>query len=301
MFTEIQTNKIIENWGEDMYLKILYELKKRAEEWKLTDLSFFESYSMNAIFFCTSKIYGECVLKIGGNFQNEEFIWEYNVLREYNGRRFVKIFENDIEVEAGKKVMLIERVSPGKMLQDEKNLDKRLAVFSEIFNGMHIKPRNAALYKKYTDGVNDCLDKTSRRDDCKDLYYHMQKAKDVYTSVSAVYNREMLLHGDLHYHNILMRHNGEYAIIDPQGRVGDSIFDIPRSILIEYYNNSVDERVKNINHIFEYFERSLNIPNEILRQCFYIETASFESWCASVGNYNINNVIFAEMMMKHGK
>jgi hypothetical protein len=63
----------------------------------------------------------------------------------------------------------MERVFPGKMLQDEKNLDKRLAVFSKIFNGMHIKPRNTALYKKYADGVNDCVDKISRRDDCKDL------------------------------------------------------------------------------------------------------------------------------------
>jgi streptomycin 6-kinase len=298
MFTETQISKIIETWGKDMYSKILNEIKICSEKWKLSGLSFFESYSMNAIFFCTSEIYGECVLKIGGNFQDEEFIWEYNVLREYNGRRFVKIFESDIEVETGKKVMLIERVFPGKMLQDEKNLDKRLAVFSEIFNGMHIEPRNAALYKKYADGVNDCVDKISRRDDCKDLYYHMMKAKDIYTSVSSIYNKEMLLHGDLHYHNILMGHNGKYAIIDPQGRVGDNIFDVPRYILIEYYNSPVDERIDAINHIIEYFERNLNIPNEILRQCFYIETASFESWCASVGNYNIDNVIFAEMMMR---
>jgi streptomycin 6-kinase len=298
MFTEIQKNKVIESWGNNVYLKILDEIKKCSEKWRLSSFSFFESYSMNAIFFCTSEIYGECVLKIGSNFQDDEFMWEYNVLREYDGRRFVKVFESDIEIETGKKVMLIERISPGKMLQDEKSLDKRLAVFSELFNGMHIRPQNTALYKKYADGVNDCVDKISRRNDCKDLYYHMMKAKDIYISVSAVYNREMLLHGDLHYHNILLRDNGKYVIIDPQGRVGDTIFDIPRYILIEYYNTPVDERINNINHIIEYFENSLNIPNEILRQCFYIETASFECWCASVGNYDIRNVSFAETMMK---
>jgi streptomycin 6-kinase len=298
MFTEIQINKIIENWGKDVYLKILDEIKIYSEKWKLSNMFFFESYSMNIIFFCTSEIYGECVLKIGGNFQDAEFIWEYNVLREYKGRRFVKVFESDIEIKTGKKIMLIERVSPGKMLQDEKSLDKRLAVFSELFNGMHIKPENTALYKKYADGINDCADSISRRTGCKDLYYQMMKAKDIYMSIAAVYNEEMLLHGDLHYHNILLRDNGKYAVIDPQGRIGDRIFDIPRYILIEYYNCSVDERIDSINHIIEYFESSLNIPNEILRQCFYIETAAFECWCASVGNYDINNVIFADTMMK---
>jgi hypothetical protein len=183
------------------------------------------------------------------------------------------------------------------MLKDEKSLDKRLALFSQLYKGLHIKPQDTTLYKRYADGVNDNVEKISIRNDCKDLYYHMQKAKDIYTSVSAIYNKNMLLHGDLHYHNILLRNDGKYAIIDPQGRVGDSIFDIPRSVLIEYYNTPVDERINNINHIFDFFEKDLNIPNEILRQCFYIETASFECWWASIGDYTIGNVVFAETMM----
>jgi streptomycin 6-kinase len=298
MFTDIQINKITESWGKGAHLKILKEIETYSKKWELSNLSFYESYSMNAIFSCTSEIYGECVLKIGNKFQDDEFLWEYNVLREYNGRSFVKVFESDIEIETGKKIMLIERISPGRMLQEEKNLDKRLTTFSELFKGLHIKPQNTALYKRYGDGINDCVEKMSKRNDCKDLYYYMMKAKDIHTSVSAIYNKEMLLHGDLHYHNILLRDNGKYAIIDPQGRVGDSIFDIPRYVLIEYYNMPVDERINNINHIFDFLEKDLNIPSEILRQCFYIETVSFECWWASIGDYTIGNVVFAETMMK---
>jgi streptomycin 6-kinase len=296
MFTETQINKIIEKWGQDVYLKILHLVNLYSEKWNLSDLGFCESYSMNAIFFCKSAIYGECILKVGLGFQEAEFIWEYNILREYNGRCFVKVYESDIETE--KKVMLIERVSPGKMLRDEKSLEKRLAVFSELINGMHIKPENSVIYKKYANGVRDCIEKTSKRKDCEDLHCHVLKAKDIYVSVCAIYKQEMLLHGDLHYHNILLRDNGKYAIIDPQGRIGDPVFDIPRYILIEYYNFPIDERFDKMNHIIEYLERSLNIPNEILRQCFYIETVMFECWWASIGDYTIDNVIFADTIMK---
>lgn len=297
MFTEEQAEKVIKAWGEDIYTKILREIKIYSNKWQLSNLRFHDSYSMNAIFFCKSETYGECVLKIGSNLQDKEFVWEYNILREYNGRRYVKVYASDIDIEAGKKIMLIERVSPGTQLKDEESLDKRLTVFSELFNGLHIKPENATLYKKYADGLNENADSISTRNDCKDLYSHILKAKDIFSSVSAVYRQEMLLHGDLQYHNILKRDNGKYAMVDPQGRIGDPIFDIPRYILIEYYNSTKEGRADKMNYIITYLEKSLNIPNEIIRQCFYIETVSFECWWASVGDYDINNVNFAEMMM----
>lgn len=298
MFTEEQAKKVIKTWGQDIYKKILRETEIYSDRWRLSNLRFHDSYSMNAIFFCKSEPYGDCVLKIGGNLQDKEFVWEYNILREYNGRRYVKVYASDINIETGKKVMLIERVSPGTQLKDEESLDKRLSVFSELFNGLHIKPENAALYKKYADGLNENADAIGTRNDCKDLSSHILKAKDIFSSVSAVYRQDMLLHGDLQYHNILKRDNGEYAIVDPQGRIADPIFDIPRYILIEYYNSSKENRADKINYIITYLEKSLNIPNEIIRKCFYIETVSFECWWASVGDYNINNVSFAEIMMK---
>jgi hypothetical protein len=87
MLNATQIKTLIENWGNEVYLKIIRESELYSKIWMLSDLEFVEHYSMNAIFYCTSEQHGECVLKIGCGFQDDEFISEYNVLREYNGRR----------------------------------------------------------------------------------------------------------------------------------------------------------------------------------------------------------------------
>jgi len=138
----------------------------------------------------------------------------------------------------------------------------------------------------------------NKRADCKERLPHILKAQEIYTSIAAIYNQELLLHGDLQNHNIILRKNGKYAIIDPQGRVGAHVFDVPRYILQEHYNSTLEERFDKINYIITYLEKSLNVPNDIIRKCHYIETTAFECWCASVGDYNMDKVIFAEKLMR---
>jgi len=298
MFTKSQEKAIVENWGRGACYKILRETEAYAEKWNLSDLYFSEHYSMNAIFYCDSERYGACVLKIGLGFQDAEFISEYNVLREYDGRRFVRVFESGVE--AGHKIMLMERISPGTMLKDEQRLDKRLAVFSELFAGMHIAPANAALYQSYAAKANGYAEYIISRDDCKELQSHMARANAICASVCVGYPREMLLHGDMNFGNILLKNDGKYAAVDPQGLLGDPVFDIPRYVLSEYYHSfdiPAGQRIEKINHIIEYISGNLNIPHKILRQCFYVEIATFECWRASTGDYDIDNVLFAEGIM----
>jgi len=297
MFTETQLEKATNYWGKEVFDRIAQHAKVYADKWGLTDVRFYDSYSMNAIFYCSSKTYGECVLKIGGDDQDKEFVWEHNILQEYNGSQYIRMHASDIDLEKRKKVMLLERVSPGDELSCEPSLDKRLAVFSELFKKMHVQPANIAIYKKYSEGVDDNLNTISKRMECRDLSEHMAKARDIFVTIASTYTQEVLLHGDLQYHNILKRDDETYAIIDPQGRIGDPIFDIPRYLLVECYNMSEDHRDEQMNYIIEYLAKSLKIPSKIIRQCFYIEITSFECWCASVGDYDINHVTFAEKIM----
>lgn len=301
MFTKTQLEKATDYWGKDVFDRIAQHATDYAAKWELTNLQFFDSYSMNAIFYCSSKIYGECVLKIGGDDQDNEFVWEKNILQEYDGKGYIRIHKSDIDLAKRKKVMLLERVLPGDELANEPSLEKRLAIFSKLLKNLHIQPANINIYKKYSEGVEDCLNQISKREDCQDLYKHMAKAREIFVTIAATYTKEVLLHGDLSFHNILKRNDETYAIIDPQGRIGDPIFDISRYLLVEYYNMEDDQREEKMNVIIDYLEKSLQVPNEIIRQCYYVEIASFECWCASVGDYTIENVIFAESLMNAAK
>lgn len=302
MFTQAQINEINRFWGQEIFAKILCDVKIYSEKWQLSDMCFYENYSMNAIFFCKSEMYGDCVLKIGNGFQNKEFMSEHNMLREYNGKRFVKVFESDVETdESGKKVMLIERIIPGTTLQTKPLLENRLSVFSDLYTGLHIKPNNPELYQTYV-GKMDCYAEIiGRQTEYKELYSHAMKAKDIYKSVSAEYPEEMLLHGDFHFNNILLNGNGTYTIIDPQGLVGDPVFEISRYIMIEHYHytnkeKSLKMQIENVNKMIDYFTHRLLIPESTLRKCFYVEMVTMECLDASNGRCDINNVIFADMI-----
>lgn len=299
MVTEIQFEKGTNHWGRNVFERIIEQAEFYAGKWGLTDVYFHDHYSMNAIFYCCSAVYGECVLKIGGDSQDDEFIWENHILKEYNGRRYIHLYESDIDLHKRKKVMLLERVSPGIQLAKEPSLDKRLSVFTELFNDMHLKPANIEFYKKYSEGVEDHIKSNREKESNRDLYDHLLKVKEILAYVSTIYPQQMLLHGDLHYHNILKKGAGKYAVADPQGRIGPAILDTSRYILIEYYNTPVDERLKVVNYIIDYLGKSLEISSDMISKCFYMETTIFECWRASVGEYDINNVIFAENLMNN--
>lgn len=143
----------------------------------------------------------------------------------------------------------------------------------------------------------------SKREDCEELYLHMKKAKEICLAVSSSYPLKMLLHGDFHHDNILLSENETYVIIDPKGIIGDPVFDVPRFILNEFEEKKSPELHDKIMEIISTLEKRLNIPNEIIKQCLYVETAMGMCWCAEDGSTPeeyarlLRDVAFAEAIM----
>jgi len=263
-----------------------------------TSFQLIPSYSENLVFRCYSANFGNVVLKIGKP-SSREIYTEFNTLCQYDGRRFCRVFEADIE--SG--VILEECVKPGNPLRDESSLDTRLSVFCSLFNDMHITPIQEEIYPTYTEWVGRITEYMSKRQDCKELYLHMKKAKDICLSVSSLYSQKMLLHGDFHHDNILLSNNGEYIVIDPKGVIGDPVFDVPRFILNEFDDEITTELYKKISDIIGIFEIKLNIPHDVLKQCLYVETTMGVCWSVEDGatpeEYStlIRNVAFAEAIL----
>jgi streptomycin 6-kinase len=296
-FKKNEIENIINHFGKDFYEKVLRDIEVYADKWTLTSFQFIPSYSANLVFICYSENFGNVVLKIGNPFG--EIFTEFNTLCQYNGRRFCRVFDADIE----NGIILEECVQPGNPLRHESSLDKRLSVFCSLYNGLHITPAKADIYPTYTEWVGKITEYMSKRQDCKELYMYMKKAKDICLAVSTLYSQKMLLHGDFHHDNILLGNDGEYIIIDPKGVIGDPVFDVPRFILNEFGDVINTELYKKINDIICILENNLNIPNDILKQCLYVETAMGICWSVESGSTPeeypnlIKNVAFAEAIL----
>jgi len=305
--TETQKDKIIKRWGDGFYAKILQNFDLYTEKWKLIDFEFSEDYGHHVMFYCKSELYGDCILKI---YDHDELECEYNALREYNEN--VKCYVKALGYEHGdytNGAMLTERNFPGKMLSDEPSLEKRLAVFSELFSELHIESQNPDIYYSYTHRVNSIgmpdeiifgdrspedSDEIKLKELYPELYPHRLKATEIYQEMTSVYDKKLLIHGGLVPYNIISCGNGKYKVVKPVGIIGDPIFDTGAFIFGEccWYGRDLAEPEK-AEIIIDYLEKSLNIPNKILRQCFYITTA--------MSYWSIDRISFAESVLNKAK
>lgn len=294
-FNEFESQKIIKHFGRTFFDKVQSDINFYSNKWAIEILELVDYFSVNCIFKCRSKKFGDAVLKI--NRSCREVFTEFNTLLEYKGKRFCNVFDSDIE----NGIILEECIHPGIRLRDEESLEKRLNIFSGLFNGLHIEPENPSIYPTYIEWVSRITKYMSSREDYKVLYLYMKKAESICLQISKSYNKKMLLHGDFHHDNILLNNDGNYKIIDPKGVVGDPIFDVPRYILNEYEEDISDEKYyEKIDTIINSLETSLGIPNKIIKQCYFIEVVMANCWdVESNAKPNIQSVIMAENIMNH--
>ncbi|MCM3785706.1 aminoglycoside phosphotransferase family protein [Neobacillus mesonae] len=297
-FKADETENIMNRFGQDFYAAVLRYIDVYSDKWSLSSFQFIPSYSANLVFKCQSDCFGSAILKIG-NPAHKESLSEFNTLKQYNGRPFCKVYDADME----HGIILEECIEPGLTLRNEASLEKRLSVFCSLFKDLHTAPEKIDIHPSYTGWVNRITEYMSTRHDCREIYLHMKKAQDINATVSAVYSKKMLLHGDFHHDNILLGSHSEYAIIDPKGVIGDPVFDTPRFILNEFDDEITPGLYKKINDIILFFEKNLDIPSDILRKCLYIETAMGISWSVEDGASSeeipklVETVAFAESIL----
>lgn len=287
-----EARKIKDHYGAAFYDKVLRDIETYSKKWNLEILQMVDYYSVNCIFECRSEHFGDAILKICN--PGKEVFTEFNTLLEYDGKRFCRVYISDVE----NGIILEERIHPGIQLRNEQSLEKRLSVFSSLYKGLHIEPKNPAIYPTYMEWVSRITDYMSRQKDFKELYFYMKKAESICYSLNDLYSKKMLLHGDFHHDNILLNDKNEYSIIDPKGVIGDPIFDVPRFILNEFEDTITDDLCRKIVNIINYFEKSLGIPNEIIKQCLFVEMAMANCWNVESGTApNLDEVIFTESLL----
>ena len=275
LLNENESQKIIKHFGSAFYTKVINDIQIYADKWNLEIISLIDYFSINCLFICYSTIYRDTVLKISR--YSKETYHEFNVLREYQGHYFCRVFNADLE----NGVILEEYIKPGTCLRTEPLLSKRLDVFANIYNNLHIKPSSEVRYPYYHEWITNIEGYLLKKKDCSMLYDSIMEAKEIYLTLIKTYDRVCLLHGDLHHDNILLGANNEYKLIDPKGVLGDPIFDIARFMINEYdlYDKdstmSLDEKMV---YIVDRFSISLNLPKLVIKKCFFIDAVMTNCW-----------------------
>ncbi|MCL2461864.1 MAG: hypothetical protein FWF44_04300 [Defluviitaleaceae bacterium] len=231
------------------------KLGKYIEKWKLRECKFL-AHSTNLIYSCKSEIYGDAVIKAGvpedGRLLTEISAIKFNSENAHTCRLY------DHSLKDG--ILLLERLTPGDTLKDAvSDPIKRTDVFLSIFEHYHLPCGDTGTYPTYASLI-EAFEVNF------DSYPDFKKYKDIertlYNEINSDYSRSCLLHGDLHFRNILS-HGGTFKVIDPHGIIGDPVFDITRFLTSELADAMRENRAFN-QDIVLHIGKSLGLPVSLL-------------------------------------
>lgn len=204
-------------------------LEECAQRWQLKLLPPFENLSFHYVAPAIRADGTPVVLKTSEF--SDEFEHSLAALRLFNGRGIARLLEYDEE----KKVMVLERLQPGTMLeslvpeQDEQATSILASVMRQLWRPAptgHSFPTVEQLGQdltqiraRYAGGYGPFPPRL------------IDEAMDLFATLSASAEVPMLLHGDLQHHNVL-RSSDTWLAIDPKGVVGDPGYEVGAS----FYN-----------------------------------------------------------------
>lgn len=218
---------------------------------------------------------------------------EYHMLAKLNGHHSCRVYAFNED----KGQLLEERILPGTKLREEKSLEKRLGAFADVFEAIHIEvvedsEARTGEHKLLRRGIPTYIDWLAKASEfCENELWkngesnnlaiwnqRILRALAIARELFEKYPDRVLLHGDLHHDNLLLREDGDYVFVDPKGVVGPKIFDLPRFILNELDTRYQESDVEHIENVITTLCEKLDYPKEDVRKLFYMEAVLANVW-----------------------
>ena len=268
----------------DMKDKINYAIKK----WELDHLEVIYEHPANGVFSAESKNFGPVILKI--NQHKSQLESEYQMLARLSGHYSCKVYAFDES--AG--LLLEERIFPGTVLRRETSLEKRIRAFLQVFREIHMPADSGTTYLNWLEQICEyCVSHQVEEDMASRAHLFCSEMFEKYPD-------RVLLHGDLHHDNLLLRTDGSYAMIDPKGVVGPAIMDLPRFILNEPDTAHVCPDRQHIEEVIRLLGEQSGYPAADIRKLFYMETVLENIWCLEDGEeINRQELELADSLVSH--
>jgi streptomycin 6-kinase len=190
--------------------------------WSLTVQPPFAALSYNYVAPATAADGTEVVLKLG--VPNPELTSEIEALRLYDGHGICRLIHSD----AGRGILVIERLRPGLMLSTIEDDEGATAIAAEVMRQLwrpappdHPFPTTAR-WAKGLERLRAEFDGGAGPFPAK----LVEQAEQLYTELLGSSAEPVLLHGDLHHFNILSATRQPWLAIDPKGVVGEPAYEI---------------------------------------------------------------------------
>lgn len=234
--------------------------------WELDHLETIYEHSTKGVYTAESKLFGPVILKIDQHRPQLES--EYRMLARLSGDHSCKAYAFDES--AG--LLLEERIFPGTALRREASLEKRVRMFLQVFREIHMPESSGVTYLNWLERSCEYCVRNRVAEEMA------SRARLFCAEMFEKYPDRVLLHGDLHHDNLLLRADGSYAMIDPKGVVGPAIMDLPRFILNEPDTDHAGSDRRHIEEVIRLLGTQSGYPEADIRKLFYMETVLANIW-----------------------
>jgi len=275
---------IVSTYGEKgiFWLKNIPNIIENCIQlWNLKNLIVYENLTYNYVLFGT--MYDtSIVLKL--RYDKDELEKEIAALQFFKNYGCVNIIAYNISFNA----LLLEQIIPGKPLTSFfPNKDKiatNIAINTITTLHQTLIPSDSLFPT-----LEQMLPTFSKKDNL--LAPFMNRAQTLRNYLLNTQQKIVLLHGDFHSGNILSSHNAKWIVIDPEGIIGDPLYDIAI-----YIRNPLKELIKNksfdtiIANRIKMFSFHLKYDQKRILDWVYLQAVSSAYWSIE-DNLDVTNHI----------
>jgi len=262
-------------------------IEQCAEEWGLTELKPYAHLTYN---YVLSGMIQRTPIVLKLRCDHEALVKECTALNAFQGYGCVKVLASKRETGA----LLLERMIPGELLTTLFSHDDARAtrIAADCIRMLHKAPISTTF-------TFLSLEHTLPRftDEPRALAPFLAHARALRKQLLATQEQSVLLHGDFHQGNIISSGTDTWAVIDPEGLVGDPIYDLavyirnPLTELIEASNAKaiITQRIHD-------FAQLLGYDAQRIYDWTYLQAVSSAYWSIEDGLDALRHVTFLKML-----
>jgi len=281
------TENIYALWGDagKDWLKLLPRLVDQISlQWGLRDLSVVKNLSYNYVLTGFQED-SPVVLKF--IFDKRAFEQERDALMFYKSNGCVGLLDSDQETQC----LLLECIKPGISLRTfclPENFkstgtieEYRVRSVVELMKKLHTVTsieKDLARFQSINFWLKDLFEiQTDRIPEISEKY--LIKARSLSQELMVSQAKPVLLHGDLHHENILLRNRDSWVAIDPKGVIGEKEYEVgafirnPMPSFLEQQNPE-----KTITRTIELFADYLEMDKQRLQAWSFVQAVLAACW-----------------------